>query len=150
MKHIQAAAAVALLCLSSFISAQSIEGKWKTIDDKTGKARAVVQISEQNGVYSGKVIQMLGDAPNVCTGCDGSAKTFGVAKNGAIVGMPLLRGFKADGDQFSGGSVFDPKSGNTYKGTIKPSADGSKLVLRGYVGWGKLSVGRSQTWLRMD
>ncbi|MDO5686955.1 MAG: DUF2147 domain-containing protein [Neisseria sp.] len=134
----------------SAVQAEGIVGKWKTIDDETGKARSIVSISEVNGQYQGKIVELMPNVPNKCPGCDGSSKTFGVAKDGPIVGMTILRNLKADGDKYSGGSVFDPKSGKTYKGSAKLSGDGQKLVLRGYVGVGVLSVGRSQTWQRIE
>ena len=41
------------------ISAQ-IEGKWKTIDDETGKAKSIVEIFKKNdGKYYGKIQQLM-------------------------------------------------------------------------------------------
>jgi len=38
-----------LLLLPPGLQAQSIAGRWVTIDDETGKRRSVVEITERNG-----------------------------------------------------------------------------------------------------
>jgi uncharacterized protein (DUF2147 family) len=48
-------------------------------------------------------------------------------------------------DGWSGGSLYDPESGNTYSGNIIMKPDGA-LTLRGYIG---ISLfGRSEDWTR--
>lgn len=60
--------------------------------------------------------------------------------------MEIIRGLKKDGDEFTGGTITDPKSGKTYKCTITKSGD--KLNVRGYMG---VSVfGRTQTWDKVN
>lgn len=61
-------------------------------------------------------------------------------------GQIILQGLKADGpDRWSGGTIYDPDSGRTYKCHIGLQADGS-LKVRGYIGFSLL--GKSQTWTR--
>ena len=50
-----------LLVLSGSISiyAQSVIGKWKTFDDKTGEAKSIVEITEKDGKIYGKIIEIL-------------------------------------------------------------------------------------------
>jgi len=61
-----------------------------------------------------------------------------------ICGLPLLYGFKPEGDgRWSGGYIYNPRNGKTYHATITAGTDGT-LKLRGYVG---LPIfGESQTW----
>ena len=42
-----------LLLFSTITLAASPTGLWKSIDDKTGKPRSLIRISEYNGWYSG-------------------------------------------------------------------------------------------------
>ena len=42
------------LIASVSLSAQGVVGKWKTIDDKTGLVKSIVEIREQNGELYGK------------------------------------------------------------------------------------------------
>lgn len=39
----------ALLLITTVFYSQSITGKWKTIDDETGKAKSIIEIYEKSG-----------------------------------------------------------------------------------------------------
>lgn len=63
----------------------------------------------------------------------------------ALCGLQIGSGFTLrDPDQAAGGTLYDPKSGKTYHGSM--TAAGSKLELRGYVGIPLF--GKSETWTR--
>jgi uncharacterized protein (DUF2147 family) len=64
-----------------------------------------------------------------------------------LCNLTIGTGFHRDGDagHFSGGQLYDPKSGHTYHGTL--AADGASLHLRGYIG--VALFGRSETWQRI-
>lgn len=126
---------------SSFAFAQ-IEGKWRTIDDETGKPKSVVEIfKKSDGKYYGKVSQLLiKPADPNCSSCKDDRK------GKPVLGMEVIRGLSKDGDEFSGGSITDPKNGKTYKCTIK--REGNTLIVRGYVGIS--AFGRNQTWQKID
>lgn len=62
-----------------------------------------------------------------------------------VLGMVMLKGFKKNKDEWSGGTIYDGKSGKTYKAWMKPVGT-DKLKLRGYVG---ISLfGRTEEWKR--
>ncbi len=63
-------------------------------------------------------------------------------------GLTIMTGFQYDGDgRWSGGTVYDPNSGKTYKCTVK-QLDANTLKIRGFIG---ISLfGRSETWTRDD
>ncbi|MCT3734793.1 DUF2147 domain-containing protein [Elizabethkingia anophelis] len=127
----------------SVLSYAQIEGKWKTIDDETGKPKSIVEIfKKSDGKYYGKVIQLLIKAadPN-CSGCKDDRK------DKPILGMEVIRGLSKDGSEFTKGTITDPKNGKTYKCTIKKEGE-DKLNVRGYIGFSAL--GRSQTWYKVD
>ncbi len=120
------------------LSYAQIEGKWKTIDDQTGKAKSIVEITKKpNGKYYGKVVQLLikPENPN-CTGCKDDRK------NKPIQGMEVIRDMQKEGNEFTGGTITDPKTGKTYKCNI--TRNGDKLDVRGYMGFSL--IGRTQTW----
>ncbi|MEA9807192.1 DUF2147 domain-containing protein [Xanthomonas campestris pv. raphani] len=126
-------------------AADSPVGRWKTIDDETGKPKSVVQIEQAaNGTLSGKVVEILqsNHGPNpTCDKCDGALK------GKPIKGMTILWGLKPDGTAvWGGGSVLDPAKGKTYKAKITLTEGGKKLQMRGYIGIEAL--GRTQTWVR--
>lgn len=63
-----------------------------------------------------------------------------------ICGLPMLGGFTADGDgAWTGGTIYDPQSGKTYRSNMHLKNDGT-LHVRGYVGIPLF--GRSETWTR--
>ncbi len=117
-------------------------GRWKTFDDKTGQARALVRIYEQNGKLFGRIDQTFkpgGDA-RVCAPCTDDRK------GQPIVGLVIIRNMKQDGDEYNGGDILDPESGSVYRCKMHLEQNGARLVLRGYIGFSFL--GRSQTWER--
>ena len=62
-------------------------GRWKTIDDKTGKPKAIVQVYLENGKLYGKIEATLD--PNAKKVCD---KCKDERKGQPIVGMVIMRG----------------------------------------------------------
>ncbi|WP_201562126.1 DUF2147 domain-containing protein [Psychrobacter sp. CMS30] len=131
--------------LSTSVFAVSLNGtQWQTIDDKTGEKKAVIQLTENGGKVSGKIIKVLNKekADALCTKCPGSLK------NKPVEGLQILSGLKADGNnQWSDGKLVDPESGKTYSGKLTLSDNGQSLKLRGFVG--TPVFGRSQTWQRI-
>lgn len=126
---------------ATFYFAQ-IEGKWKTIDDETGKAKSIVEISKNsNGQYVGKIIQLVNKpANNNCVKCTDDRK------NKPLIGLEIIRGLKKEGNDFTGGTIMDPSSGKVYKCTIKRQGD--ELNVRGYIGFSL--IGRTQTWHKVN
>lgn len=50
--------ATVLTACMSLAHADSIEGKWQTVDDKSGQPKAVVQISRAGDVYNGTIVSL--------------------------------------------------------------------------------------------
>jgi len=139
--------AAALLCAQSVFAADlSPVGRWRTIDDKTGEQTSVVEITQAGDVLNGRVIKIIpkaGDpADPTCKKCEGPEK------DQRILGMTILKGFKRDGDEWDGGTILDPRSGNVYNSELRLDEDGKKLQVRGYIG---ISLfGRTATWIRAE
>jgi uncharacterized protein (DUF2147 family) len=119
-------------------------GMWQTIDDHTGKPKALVQISDDgNGQLDGKVIHGLepGEKPDrKCTACTDARK------DQPIIGMTIIDGMKKTDDGWDEGHILDPENGKVYRCKMHLEDGGKKLVVRGYLGISLL--GRSQTWTR--
>lgn len=121
---------------------KTIEGKWKTIDDETGKAKSVVEIYKgKDGKFYGKITKLFrepGEEANPkCEECEGSKK------NKPIIGMIIISGLqKTSSNMWKRGTILDPANGNVYD--CKMWLDGKNLQVRGYMGISL--VGRSQTW----
>ena len=119
-------------------------GLWKNIDDKTGKPKALIRITENGGEYKGKIEKLFlepgADQNPKCTECEGANK------DQPVIGMTILFGLKKDGDEYNGGKIIDPANGKTYSSKLTVVDNNKKLNVRGYIGTPFL--GRSQTWLR--
>jgi uncharacterized protein (DUF2147 family) len=133
---------VAILFISIQMNAQSVVGKWKTIDDNTGEAKSIVEIYEREGKIYGKIIE-ISDATKRSKKCD---KCVGADKDKPVLGLIIIKGLVKDGDEYNGGKITDPETGKIYKSYIKLSGK-DKLEVRGYIGFSLL--GRSQTWIRV-
>ena len=138
-------AAAAVLCAGPVVAAEMTPvGTWKTIDDETKKVKSIVEISEVNGEIVGKVKEVLQSdkGPNpLCDQCEGERK------NQPVTGMTIIWGMKKDGDVWDGGTILDPKNGNTYGCKLTPIENGEKLQVRGFKGFSLL--GRTQIWERV-
>ena len=119
-------------------------GLWKTIDDKTGQAKAEIRITAKpNGELSGVIERALvtGTSEPNCDLCTDDRK--GKPK----IGMEIIRGVrKVEGkDVWDGGKILDPENGASYSARLTPIEDGKKLEMRGSIAF----IGRTQTWIRV-
>lgn len=134
---------IVFLLFSGMLSAQeSVLGKWKTIDDETGKALAVIEIFEKDSKIFGRVLEVLNpkNRNHICSNCDGEEK------DKPIIGLVFMKDLKKDGNEYNGGKILDPKSGKRYKCYINLEGN-NKLKVRGYIGFSLF--GRTQYWHRV-
>ena len=132
---------IAFLLLFQISFSQTVFGKWKTIDDETGKEKGVVEIYEHKGKVYGKIIEIFEQNKKhlKCEKCEGDDK------HKPILGLVIIKGLTKNDDIYDGGKIVDPKNGKRYH--CKITLDGKdKLIVRGYIGIPLF--GRSQTWIR--
>lgn len=138
----------ALIIILFFVKisfAQTVIGKWITIDDDTKKKKSVVELYKVDGKLYGKVISLYPregreDDPK-CKKCTDERK------NKPIIGMQIVRGLKWDGSEWEDGTILDPENGKVYtvKIWIDPN-DHNKLNVRGYIG----IFFRTQQWVKYE
>lgn len=131
-----------LLCAPMLAFALSPSGVWTTIDDQTGKKRALVQLEEKEGVLSGKIIalyQQPGDT-GLCHDCPIPFK------DKPIIGLEFLWGLKKEAEGvWTDGHILDAKTGKIYRAKLIMKHH-DKLYVRGYIGLSML--GRTQVWIK--
>jgi uncharacterized protein (DUF2147 family) len=116
-------------------------GRWKTVDDATGKPNSVVVIWEANGKLFGKIEKLLDSDPDPrCNRCEGELK------DRSLIGLQILWDLRKEGDEWSGGRILDPDNGKIYRCYIALEDGGKRLKVRGYIGVSLL--GRTEYWLR--
>jgi uncharacterized protein (DUF2147 family) len=121
---------------------QSPVGLWKTVDDKTGMARALVRIYIKDGKYFGQIEQSFtpGAESRRCAVCSDERK------DQPIIGLVIVRNMMPHDGEYGGGDILDPDNGSVYRCKFHLEHDGAILVVRGFIGISLL--GRSQTWQR--
>jgi uncharacterized protein (DUF2147 family) len=136
---------MALLAAGSSFAQMTPVGTWHSIDDKTGEAKAEIQIVDKDGALSGRVVKSLRNDPNAKKTCDDCTDD---RKSQTIIGMEIIRGVKPDasGENLwaNGGKILDPENGKEYTVKMVPQECGKKLQVRGYIG----PFYRTQVWLR--
>lgn len=124
--------------------AQTVFGKWKTIDDRTGNPKGIIEIYEEGGLMYGKVIKIVekGKENALCIKCEGDMK------DKPVNGMTIIKeGKKNDDDEWKGKFLFDPEQAMTFRFKIWLNPDNSdELKVRGYLAF----LYRTQTWLRYE
>ncbi len=127
------------------LQAQSIEGTWKTIDDETGEAKSYVTIYQSNGNYYGKVAKIINENKQDAT-CD---KCSDERKDEPILGMVIIRNLeKVNDNEYANGKILDPNKGKEYHLKIFPNDD--ELIIEGSIKVMGMSIGRKQTWYRVN
>lgn len=139
-------AAMLGMALAAPVFAQmSPVGLWRSLDDKTGEAKAEVRITDAANGLVGRIEKVLrkgADPAAVCSACTDDRK------DKPMTGLEIIRGGKkeADKDVWSGGRIIDPENGKDYRASFTPVDGGAKLEVRGYLGpfW------RTQVWQRVN
>lgn len=117
-------------------------GKWKTLDDKTGKVMTVSEIYEaKNGTLAAKIVEAVG-VPATCTTCSGQHK------DKPMVGIVTLWNLKANKDgTWGGGNGYKPSEDRNFNAkSMKLVEGGKKLEVKGCVS----IICRTATWVRAD
>lgn len=133
---------ILLMTMSAY--GQSIVGKWKTIDDTSGKEKSIVEIFEKGDKVHGRIIRIFpepGEEPDpVCDQCEEDDPRF----RKKIIGMEIITSMQMESGQYTNGEILDPENGKVYR--CKLWMEGKDLKVRGY--WGPFY--RTQTWKRAN
>jgi uncharacterized protein (DUF2147 family) len=122
--------------------ADDILGTWLN-QEATGK----IQLYKENGKYFGKLV-WLREPNDKETGQPRTDKENPEAKlkTTPLIGLVNMKDFTFDGkEEWSGGTIYDPKNGKTYKCYIRFETP-NKLKIRGYMGVSLL--GRNTYWTK--
>ena len=63
-----------------------------------------------------------------------------------MIGLVFLRDFAFENGKYTGGTIYNPENGKTYK--CKMTVNGAKLNVRGYIGISLL--GKTEVWTRVQ
>lgn len=127
---------------SQNVEGDKILGVWLS-ETKEGK----IQVFRVGNKYSGKLIW----SKNMYAS-DGKTSKKDVENDDAklrsrdLKNLVLLSNLVYDDGEYSGGTIYDPKNGSTYKCYM--TLEGDKLNIRGYIGISL--IGRTSVWTRVQ
>lgn len=131
-----------LLALPAFADLSPV-GTWRTGVEGDHAQRAEIAITEQNGVFTGRITRMIqpADPPTPCDWCDHG---YG---GQVLQGLAVITGVHkaADAAVWDGGRVLDPDSGASYAVRLTLADGGQELKVRASFG----PLWRVQTWERV-
>ncbi|HVS03051.1 MAG TPA: DUF2147 domain-containing protein [Thermoanaerobaculia bacterium] len=147
-----ALAALALLPAAAFAEQpDAILGTWLTEEGDQG-GRAHVKVRQQGAKFVGEIVSL--EEPNFPPEGPRPGQPKVDLENPdpklrerPIVGLRILVGFRYTDGKWTGGTVYDPANGKTYRGQMTLKGPDT-LELRGYVGIPLF--GRTSTWKRVD
>ena len=120
---------------------QNAVGRWQVVNSD-GSPGGKVETYLEDGKLFGRVTELRPGrkAGDVCDKCQGALR------GQPIMGLVIMRGFHAEGDDWVGGTVVDPENGKEYQGKIW-AVGADRLGMRGFIGISLL--GRTATWTRL-
>jgi uncharacterized protein (DUF2147 family) len=132
-----------LFIIPTLCQAQTVLGKWKTIDDESGEERSIVELYKRQGKVYGKIVKIFtkqGEDPDPsCDKCPKDDSRF----NKKLIGMEIIQDMKGSDTELKEGKILDPETGKIYRGKLW--VEGDNLQVRGY--WGPFF--RTQTWKKV-
>lgn len=124
------------------MNSQKVLGKWENTNSE-GKVNSIIEIYEKGDEIYGKVhrITKEEDRDRLCTECEGELK------DEPIEGMELMKGLKKEGDEYTGGTIIDPKTGKEYRCKIWLDEDNPDVLkVRGYLAF----FYKTKVWRRAE
>ena len=121
--------------------AQDVVGQWKLEDGS-----AIVEVYQEGDSFNGKIVWL--EKPTEADGSPAVDNNNPDAKlrSRQIMGLNMLSGLKKDGDEYTGGTIYDPGNGKTYNCSMK--VEGDVLKVRGSLDKKGL-LGRTMDWFRV-
>ncbi len=134
---------LAVLFISAVIQKKEdqIVGIWLTAE---GKAK--VEIQKRGDRYYGCIIwsKQQEESPQPLLDIHNPVDSL---KTKSIIGLEILHDFAFEDDEWGGGMIYDPESGDDYRATMMLT-DANTLRIRGYILLPLL--GRSEVWTRVS
>ena len=133
--------AILLFTATSGADQADAVGRWLS-GDGDGWIDVRIEADRLVGVTAGSPNTREGDPPRL-----DDLNPDPALRSRSLNGLRILSGLRYDGDnKWSGGTIYDPNSGKTYKCNVT-LVDGNTLKLRGYIGFSLF--GRTDTWTRV-
>ena len=117
---------LAVLASAQASAAEPVQGRWITAEKD-----AVIAIAPCGAKLCGRIDKFLVPPPQGLDQRDVNNKDA-AKRSRKLLGMPILTGFTEESDQWRG-TIYDPKSGKTYRSVIKRKS-ATMLEVKGCIG----------------
>ena len=132
---------IALMVPLGAAFAQDVVGKWK-LDDGS----AIVEVYQQGDAFNGKIVWLAEPTEADGTPAKDLNNPDKSLRSRQLIGLNMLSGLKKSGNEYKGGSIYDPGNGKTYNCSMK--LEGNVLKVRGSLDKRGL-LGRTMDWFRV-
>lgn len=130
------------MVLAKSSSADDLIGFWLS-EEKN----AVIQVERKEDEFRGKLVWLIDIHTGKIKEKLDEENPDKDKRARSLMGLTILKGFSFDDGEWSGGTIYDAKSGKTYSAKMKLD-DPNTLNLRGFVG---ISLfGRDSKWTREE
>ena len=130
-------ALTASLALAGVASASDVTGVWRTTE-RGGR----IEINSCGNSICGKIVGGTVGAGEVTT----DAKNRDAAlRSRPLNGLVIMKGFTGGPNEWTGGTIYNPNDGGTYKASVKLAAEDT-LQVKGCVA---AMICQTQTWKRL-
>lgn len=121
-------------------SADNITGSWI---NEAGDVK--IEIYKNANMYAGRItwLQSMYERDGITPRKDVQNAEPSL-RGRSLLNLVILSGFTYDDGQWTGGTIYDPKTGKTYQSKMK--VKGANLEIRGFVG--SPMFGKTSTWTR--
>lgn len=121
--------------------AQDVTGRWKLEDGS-----AIVEVYQEGDTFNGKIVWLEEPTQDDGSPSVDSNNPDASLRGRQIMGLNMLNGLKKSGEEYTGGSIYDPGNGKTYNCSMK--VEGDVLKVRGSLDKKGL-LGRTMDWFRV-
>ena len=115
------AAPLLLAPLTAVAAAPAVDGRWLTDDGK-----AVVEVAPCGRQMCGRIVRVLD--PNPAVPKTDANNPDRALRTRPLVGLQVLSGFTRGEAEWQGGRAYDPKTGKSYRSSLRLNRDGSLRV----------------------
>lgn len=131
---------IGVMLTASAAFAQDVIGKWKLENGS-----AIVEVYKSGDAFNGKIVWL--QKPTEADGTPSKDKNNPdpALRQRQLIGLNMLSGLKKDGNEYTGGKIYDPANGKTYNCSMK--VEGDILKVRGSLDKKGL-IGRTMDWFR--
>lgn len=139
------------VCHTDPSTAQTVTGKWQTVDED-GYRDSIVEITQNQDVVEGHVRWLLFETYPESDPMHGQPlvdreNPDPTMRQRPVLGLKVLSNFEFNGEYWVNGQIYSVRTGKSYKARMHLKSPNA-LAIRGYIG--SPIFGKTVTWSRVE